>query len=250
MKGMDDSGFIRLRLDRRTFLKHASSASLAGLALPLASCIRDGTTKSEELSDGAIAGSAVVRTINRPILIPWSDNTVRILDTTSALPLAYVSLGLRRVYVENMVRDQVIGLLNAHVSVSTGLWRIPLPGDRPEQPLIPGDTSREFEVAEIWDWDPKADPTEGDFRIMAGAGVRTNIHFSCQPISGKEEWYSAGPWSVDQCDPSLDGACREDFQQVGEGIRYTDRNCSRPGETVGFLTWVCGGPPIDLVTSP
>ena len=134
---------------------------------------------------------ALVRTINRPILIPWSDNTVRILDTTSALPLAYVSLGLRRVYVENMVRDQVIGLLNAHVSVSTGLWRIPLPGDRPEQPLIPGDTSREFEVAEIWDWDLKADPTEGDFRIMPGAGVRTSIHFSCQPISGKEEWYSA-----------------------------------------------------------
>ncbi|GIT51227.1 MAG: hypothetical protein Ct9H300mP15_14400 [Gemmatimonadota bacterium] len=27
---MDDSGFIRLRLDRRTFLKHASSASLGG----------------------------------------------------------------------------------------------------------------------------------------------------------------------------------------------------------------------------
>ena len=119
MKGMDDSGFIRLRLDRRTFLKHASSA---GLALPLASCIRDGATKSEEVSDGTIVESAMVRRINRPILIPWSDNTVRILDTTSALPLAYVSLGLRRVYVENMVRDQVIGLLNAHVSVSTGLW--------------------------------------------------------------------------------------------------------------------------------
>ena len=145
---MDDSGFIRLKLDRRAFLKHASSASLAGLALPLASCIGDETSKLE--FDGTIAGSAMVRTINRPILIPWSDNTVRILNTTSALPLAYVSLGLRRVYVENMVRDQVIGLLNAHVSVSTGLWRIPLPGDRPEQPLVPGDTSREFEVCLLY----------------------------------------------------------------------------------------------------
>ena len=250
MKGMDDSGFIRLRLDRRAFLKHASSASLAGLALPLASCIGDGTSKLEEVSDGTIPGSAMGRRINRPILMPWSDNTVRILNTTLALPLAYVSLGLRRVYVENLLRDRVIGLLNAHVSVSTGLWRIPLPGDRPEQPLVPGDTSREFEVAAIWDWDPKADPTERDFRIMAGAEVRTNIHFSCQPISGKEEWYSAGPWSIDQCDPSLDGTCREDFQQIGEGIQYTDRNCSAPGKTIRFLTWVCGESPMDLVTAP
>ena len=245
---MDDSCFIYLTLDRRTFLKHLSSVSLVGTTLPLVGCISDRALELEEVPAETPPESALVRSINRPILVLWSADTVRILNPTSVLPLAYVSLGLRRVYVDNPFRDRVIGLLNAHVSVSTGLWRIPLPGDRPEQPLVPGDTSREFEVAEIWDWDPKADPTEGDFRIMPGGRVNIRVHFSCQPISGRNEWFSAGPWDIDQCDPSLDGACREDFQEVGDGSRHAKRDCGRRTETIRYLTWACSKPPKDQPT--
>ena len=224
---------MQRRPSRRAFFKQIGAAAIAAPTVPLLGCTfeRPEPDEAVEVPDGP--------SITRPILVPWSEDAVRILAPASLLPMAYVSVGLQRVFVDSAFRDRVIGLLNVHVSVSTGLWRIPLPGDGPEEPLVPGDTAREFEVAMAREWDPTRDPAEGDFRIMPGRCVNVRVDFSCAPISGLDEWFSAGPWDIGRCDPARDGMCREDFHDIGTGSRYEDRDCTRRTGAVRYLTWAC-----------
>ncbi len=153
--------------------------------------------------------------------------------------MAYVSMGLRQVFVDYAFRDRSNWILDAHISVSTGVWRIPLPGDPVGQPIQPGDTLREFEELDIVEWDPDMEPTEGDFRVRRGRPASVRIEFSCVPMFASAEWFSAGPWDILQCNGGADQACREDFLPVGEGTRHTGRGCAEPREPVRFITWAC-----------
>ena len=136
-------------------------------------------------------------------------------------------------------RDRSNWILDAHISVSTGLWRIPLPGDPPRQPITPGDELREFEELDIADWDPTMEPAEGDFRILHGRPSPVRIDFACVPVQATGEWCSGGPWLVDRCDGLGDQACREDFVEVGVGTRRSVRGCEDAAQPVRFVSWVC-----------
>ena len=180
--------------------------------------------------------------IDRPILLPWSEDTVRIAAPAPELPIAYVSMGHRQIFVEYRFRIQVSVMLAAHLSVSTGLWRIPLPGDDLGVPIPAGDVLREFEELPISEWDPTMDPTEGDFRIRRGRPVRVRVAFECAPMSSRTGWFSAGPWDIIQCAGPGDEVCREDFSSIGTGTRHSRRalgSCTEPEAPVRYLTWVC-----------
>jgi len=154
-------------------------------------------------------------------------------------PAAYVSMATRRLFVDFEYRDQVYWDVRAHISVSTGLWRIPLVGDPPKEPITPGDELREFEEMSIRDWDPTADPAEGDIRIMRGRALPTRVDFTCAPLAGGGAWYRAGPWDILQCGEPSEALCREDFRTVGTGTRYADRDCTALVGSVRVLTWAC-----------
>ena len=111
--------------------------------------------------------------------------------------------------------------------MSSGLWRIPLPGDSDRVPVQPGDPLREFEELASHDWDPSVGPTEGDIRIQRGKGVSIAVDFSCAPLSGGDEWFSAGPWEIVQSRGPDDGLCREDFMSVGTGTLEEITNAAR-----------------------
>ena len=185
--------------------------------------------------------------ISHPLLLPWSDDVIRIAAPVSELPLAYVSMALRRVYIDREYRDRASWLLNAHISVSTGLWRIPLAGDPPGRPVTPGDELREFEEVGIREWDPALPPAENDIRVRRGRRASTTVSFSCVPGGGVggvtevNQWFSAGPWSIDLCVVGPDETTREDFMRAGSGVRHVDPGCEDPGQPVHFITWACRG---------
>ena len=222
--------------DRRAFLRRLGAAWLVAPTIPILGC------GGEDAPAPAGAGSASgegQRSITRPILLPWSTGTVRIAAPIDEVPMAYVSMGLRQVFVDYAFRDRSNWLLDAHISVSTGVWRIPLPGEPVGQPIQPGDTPREFEELDIVDWDPEMEPAEGDFRVRRGKPASVRVEFSCMPMSASGEWFSAGAWDVRQCDGVGDQACREDFLDVGGGTRHPGRGCVDSPEPVRFITWAC-----------
>jgi hypothetical protein len=155
------------------------------------------------------------------------------------LPMAYVSMDRRRIYVDYDFRDRVYWALQAHISVSTGVWRIPLPGDSERIPITPGDQLREFEEFALRDWDPTMRPAEGDMRIRAGQAVETSVQFGCVPLTGTGEFFDAGPIQIDRCEASSEDACREDFMSIGPADRHTDRACAEPAGVVSLMTWAC-----------
>jgi len=222
--------------DRRTFIRRMSVAGLIAPTVPVFGCSIEEHTANQEgsLEDGL--------PIFRPVLLPWSDDAVRIAAPAPELPIAYVSMEHRRVFVEYQFRIQVSMLLAAHISVSTGLWRIPLPGDDLAVPIPAGDILREFEERSIDRWDPTMDPTEGDFRIRRGRRVKVHVDFECAPMSSRSGWFSAGPWDIIQCAGPGTEACQEDFVSIGTGTRHSRRtlgSCTEPESTVRYLTWVC-----------
>lgn len=221
--------------DRRTFLTRLGRAGLVAPALGVVACARE---RGAEVRDGGGRADAPM-VLTRPLLAPMADGAVRIASPPAELPMAYVSVGLRQVFVDYAFRDRASFLLRAHISVSTGLWRIPLPGDPPRQPITPGDTIREFEELDIAAWRPTLDPTEGDFRILAGRPHAVRIDLSCVPLAATEEWISGGPWSVRQCDGLGDEACREDLVEIGVGVRRRIRGCEDEGTRARILAWAC-----------
>ena len=217
------------RCDRRAFLRRFGVAGLVAPTLPILGCRGEGIP--------APAGDR--DPITRPILVPWSADAVRIAAPLDEIPMAYVSMGLRQVFVDHPFRDRSNWTLDAHISVSTGVWRIPLPGDPAGVPIPPGDTLREFEELNILAWDPSMEPTDGDFRILRGRPAVVRIDFTCVPMPSADEWFSAGPWHIRQCDGVGDEACREDFFDVGPGTRHPRRGCAESGGAVRLMTWAC-----------
>jgi hypothetical protein len=171
------------------------------------------------------------------VLLPWGEDGVRIVSPPYEQPVAYVSMATRRLFVDFEYRDQVYWDLRAHISVSTGVWRIPLVGDPPKYPIMPGDELREFVELTMRDWDPTAEPAEGDIRIMRGRVVPTRVDLVCAPLAGGGAWYRAGPWDILQSGDPGEGLCREDFKTIGTAMRYADRDCTQPVGPARVLTW-------------
>ncbi len=225
---------------RRAFLlRLAHRLSAMGLAAPTVSALG---CSLEEIQRGAEEVGATGLTITRPVLLPLTDGAVRIASPLSRFPAAYVSRPLRKVYVDVETRLEARMILAAHISVSTGHWRIPLPGDDLAIPVDAGDELREFEERPIGEWDPAMVPAEGDFRVRRGHRETVRIAFGCLPMADREGWFSAGPWDIGQCrDGSGRDLCREVLMDVGTGSHYSQRSrgaCAEPTGTVRFVTWV------------
>ena len=221
------------RYDRRMFLCRAAAAGLVAPTFPILGCGSEETPRADE--EAIVDGPS----ITRPVLLPWSADVVHISSPIPELPMAYVSRGLQRVFVDHEFRGRVNVMLAAHISVSSGLWRIPLVGDDLGVPIPADDALREFEEVDIGEWDPGMDPVEGDFRVRRGRRGNVKVDFDCAPMSGRDEWFSAGPWDIAQCEEPGEEACLEAFLSVGTGTRYTRRYCTEPGGTVRFVTWAC-----------
>lgn len=234
-------------LDRRVFLRRAAVAAVGASPLSLLGCRVDeggagdaGTAAAEDArADGATPDSTA-----RPILLPWGSDAVLIAAPPRERPVAYMSMQRMEIYIDREFRDRLQYALNAHISVSTGVWRVPLPGDPLTVPVEAGDAEREFEEIDMRYWDAALEPAEGDLRVMRGAPVGATVGVSCGPLSGGGVWLNGGPWEVLQCGPPSDQLCREDLMEIGTGTRYDDRDCTRPAGQVRFVTWACREPAI------
>ena len=207
--------------------------------------------------------------ITRPVLRPWADDIVHMVAPPGELPVAYVSMALRQVYVDSEYRDRAAWLLRAHISVSTLLWRIPLPGDPEGQPVVPGDERREFEELPMRAWNPSLRPAMDDIRIVRGEPVRRRADFACVPLvdegpaypltasaATEERWVSAEPFDItvaagpvpggptvaETGAASEAGTVREDFGLVGTALRFQERECAAAGEAVQLVSWVSSAP--------
>lgn len=212
---------------RRAFLRSALGLSVAPL---LGACAR--TDRDDQVEERR--GTSVV---SRPIVRPFGVDAVWIASPTRELPVAYVSMATRRVFVDRDFRDRASWLLDAHISVSTWVWRIPLPGDSPLTPIPPGDEHREFEELPIGAWDPSVEPAEGDIRIVRGRRASVDIEIGCAPIQGTARWLSGPTVRLERSDRTGDDTVREDFGVVGSGRRTDDRECAGEGEEVRILAW-------------
>ena len=219
--------------DRRRFLRRLGAAGLGAPVTALVAC----TDRSR--AEGEASTTSTGRTVLDPIVRPYAGDAARIVTPMSQPPIAYVSQGLRLVFIDREFRDLLVGILSAHISVSTAHWRIPQPGDPPEEPLIPGVPQREFEEVGIGDLDLGMEPSEGDLRIRRGQRAETTIDFSCVPMIDSSQQLSGGPWHTLQCDGSGAGTCREDFVEVGIGARFAAGNCVDGAGRIRVLTWVC-----------
>ena len=219
--------------DRRTFLLRLGAAGLGTPVIALVACADRSQAESEAPT------TSTDRPVVDPIVRSYAGNAARLVTPMSQPPIAYVSQGLRLVFIDREFRDLLVGILSAHISVSTGHWRIPQPGDPLQEPLIPGVPVREFEEVGIGDWDLGMEPSEGDFRIRRGQRVETTIDFSCVPMIGSSQQLSGGPWHIVHCDGSGAGTCREDFVEVGIAARSTAGSCGDGNDEIRVLTWVC-----------
>ena len=214
-------------------MRRLGAAGLGAPAIALYAC----SDRSQPKREASTATDG--RTVREAIVRSYPEDAARVVTPLSEAPIAYVSQGLRLVFVDREYRDLLVGILSAHISVSTGHWRIPQPGDPLEEPLIPGVPLREFEPVGIGDLDPEMEPAEGDFRVRRGQRAQTTIDFSCVPMVDTSQRISGGPWHIDQCDGSGAGTCREDFVEVGVGARIADGNCRDVAGEIRLLTWVC-----------
>ncbi len=224
------------RYDRRAFLRRLTAV---GIAAPTLSTLGCGL---EEIRREDGEASSAGRSLTRPVLLPWTDDAVRISAPLSELPAAYVSRGLQKVFIELDSRIEIRVILAAHISVSSGLWRIPLPGDDLGIPVDAGDALREFEEVPIGEWDSTMDPLEGDFRLRHGRREPVEVAFECMPMAARKGWFSAGPWEIAQCSGRGTELCREDFMEIGIGTRHTRRDigtCTEPAGAVRYVTWAC-----------
>jgi hypothetical protein len=218
--------------DRRTFLRRATVAALGIPALSLA-CAPDEVPPRR----AAATGPRTPQGLERPILFPWGPDAVRIDAPPAERPVAYVSFGRKEAYIDIEYRERLQYVLSAHISVSTGHWRIPLPGDSPTIPVQPGDPVREYEEIDMRVWDASMEPGEGDIRVLRGIPRPVTIEVACQPLSGGGAFLSGGPFEVQRAGAPEDELCREDLMEIGSGTRFEDRDCTRPIGPARFVTW-------------
>ncbi len=224
------------RYDRRVFLRRLTAVGLAAPTISTLGC----NFEEIQREDGESRPSGL--SLTRPVLLPWTDDAVRISSPVSELPAAYVSRGSQRVFIELEFRVQIQVMLAAHISVSSGHWRIPLPGDDLGIPVDAGDALREFVETPIGEWDSNMDPTEGDFRLLHGRRETVQVAFECIPMEARKGWFSAGPWEIAQCAGPGPELCREDFMEIGIGSRHGRRDigtCTEPEGAVRYVTWAC-----------
>jgi len=191
---------------------------------------------------------------DRPILTEWADGIVQLEAPARELPVAYVSMADRRVFVDPEFRDRASWLLRAHISVSTWHWRIPLPGDREGVPITPGDEAREFEELSIREWDPSMPPAMDDIRIRRGRPVTRRVALDCVELSGVrtvdvaavevaadtrplQAWLDGASFDVVVSDDSTTDTVREDFRLLGTALRFRGRTCTGAGEAVQVVGW-------------
>lgn len=210
---------------RRAFLGSALGLSAGSL---LGACAR---------TDRSTAQHRATAVETRPIVRPFGPDDVWIASPARELPVAYVSMATRRVFVDRDFRDRASWLLDAHISVSTWVWRIPLPGDSPLTPIPPGDERREFEELPIGAWDPSVEPARGDIRIVRGRAEPVEIDIGCAPIQRTSRWLRAPPLRLARSHGTTGDLVREDFRVVGSGHRTGDRDCTGEGEDVQILAW-------------
>jgi hypothetical protein len=248
-----------ISMTRRRLLRTIGGAVLGGAAAGVAACrpsapgdeVGEGDRRAEEGTDGV-----ALRSLTRPVLRPWAEDMVWLDAPPSELPVAYVSMARRQVFVDRAYRDRAAWLLAAHISVSTALWRIPLPGDPEGEPITPGDQQREFEERSMRDWDPTLAPAMDDVRMSLGAPVPVRVELSCVPLVGRmepvggeggdvagaradadEAWLAAEPWTIHVVGGAGDEPVREDFMVIGRGTRHRDRSCSDGGDAVQYVGW-------------
>lgn len=226
--------------DRRTFLRRAA---LAALGAPVVGTLACGDRGAEATPAAPQAvqptAPAAPEALERPILLPWGPDAVRIAAPPAERPVAYVSRGRMEIYVDHEFRDRLQYVLAAHISVSTGHWRIPLPGDSPTIPVQPGDSRREYEEIDLRVWDAAMEPTEGDMRVLRGSARAVTLDVTCQPLSGGGAFLSGGPWEVQRCGAPSEDLTREDLMEIGTGTRFEDRDCTREIGPARFVTWAC-----------
>ena len=259
--GTGEAGMPRAAASRRAFLRTVTGLGLAGVGL--SGCVPDAPRRDgPRRRDAAASGR---RVLTRPVLRSWADDMVWIDTPPPELPVAYVSMALRQLFVDHDYRDRASWLLRAHISVSTALWRIPLPGDPKGQPITPGAAEREFEELSMRAWDPSMTPAMDDIRIVRGTPVLRRIDFRCVPLAGgvppavqaadaarawsvhdaartgdegaTEAWLTGGPLDVAVSDGSAVDATREDFRIVGTGMRFRERTCATDGDAVQYVAW-------------
>lgn len=220
--------------DRRSFLRQVGVTTLSLAWLGGAGCGRE--SRAGRQRSGPEAG-APDGALQRPIVLPFGDDGIVVSAPTAELPVAYVSRALGRVYVAHDLRDRAALALAAHISVSTGVWRIPLPGDPVRRPIQPGDAEREFEEAPLRSWDPGSAPAEGDARLRLGRIEVVGIELACEAVQGTDAWCRGGPWNVRRCAPGGDRLCREILAEVGAASLWSDRRCADGPRQVRCHTW-------------
>lgn len=239
--------------ERRRLVRRAGGAAVLAFLLPpwLAGC-RDGGRADGTAGhggDGNHAPGAAATTDDRPPrVLSLPDGGLGLVHATEGLPVAYVSTARRIVWVDRAWRDRAHFVLGAYTSVSTGLWRIPLPGDDPRAPIAPGDEAREFEARdmEAGDLPPVASP--GDMRVRAGRVVERRLDAACLAVPGGG-WLTGGPWTVPGVEddhgagagganrPGIRSAGREMFVRLGAGTTHAAPGCSGSGVTVDVFGW-------------
>ena len=225
---------------RRAFLRSLGGV-VAGFGL--GGCIReDHGAHGGDARDGSRPPSADrIHILDRPLIREAGVDRTWIASPSDRRPVAYVSMATQQVFVDRIHRDRASWLLDAHISVSTGLWRIPLPGDSPLIPISPGDERREFEEMDIAVWDPATLPHEGDIRIVLGGRMPVVLAAGCLPIQGTGDWLAVERLEHERCLSGADDTVREDFQRLGEGRRHPDRSCTDGGVDVTVFGWACRG---------
>ena len=230
-------------LSRRGFVRLVGVAAGSGVTTGVVSCGPDRTRSDVNtplLTD-------------RPILTEWADGIVQVQTPARELPVAYVSMAQRLVFVDPEFRDRASWLLQAHISVSTWHWRIPLPGDVEGVPIAPGDELREFEEVSIREWDPSMPPAMDDIRIRRGRPVARRLTLDCVELTGVrtvdadvdapndprplEAWLRGGPYDVIVSDESAVDTVREDFRLLGTALRFRGRTCTGADEAVQIAGW-------------
>lgn len=241
-------------LSRRGFVRLTGGATGVWAVTGSASCSVDGRRSEAD----------VPLLTDRPILTQWAEGIVQVEAPARELPVAYVSMAHRQVFVDPEFRDRASWLLRAHISVSTWHWRIPLPGDPDGVPIAPGDEEREFEELSIREWDPSMPPAMDDIRVRRGRSVTRRISLDCVELSGVrtvdmdaqaatdprplEAWFRGGPYDVIVSDEAAADTMREDFRLFGTALRFRGRTCTGAGEVVQIAGWAAR--PDDSAVAP
>ena len=175
------------------------------------------------------------------VFVPFGDRGIRRVRTgTHERVVAYVSRPLQEIYIRPGFRDRVQNLLNAHISVSTGHWRIHLPGDSSSEPLTPGVPEREFEELDLAAWDSTLDPSAGDFRVLTGAETTETLFLTCEPIVGRSDRFRSRGNGLRTISARGESVGREDFVRLVD-IARLDPECVPLGDSLNFWGWVATG---------